>query len=144
MPHPTWMGKIEWFRVHLYQESANKGQDQVLLLYSYEHSKFAGLSEPLLAYRYDNLSIKKSLWGRWNYIKASSWMLKKHGKLNLFIPTVVYHVSALVRDVIARILHLDKLIISQRIKNLDSDTQKYYSKILIKIDCVDTPYNASY
>ena len=51
-PHPTWMGKIEWFRKYRY---AMPGpffcEDQELLLRSYRDSKFATVNEVLFGYR---------------------------------------------------------------------------------------------
>ncbi len=50
LPHPTWMGKIEWFRKHRYR-NVNRAEDQDLLLRSYPTSRFACLPEMLFAYR---------------------------------------------------------------------------------------------
>lgn len=51
-PHPTWMGRIEWFRRYRY---ATPGpylcEDQELLLRSYGGSRFATVPEVLFAYR---------------------------------------------------------------------------------------------
>lgn len=51
-PHPTWMGKISWFRRYRY---ATPGpyfcEDQELLLRSYDKSRFLMIREPLFAYR---------------------------------------------------------------------------------------------
>lgn len=52
LPHPTWMGRIEWFRKHRYAEPAPYFcEDQELLLRSYRTSRFATLDEILFAYR---------------------------------------------------------------------------------------------
>ena len=52
MPHPTWLGKIEWFRKYHY---ASPGpyfcEDQELLLRAYKKSQFACLEQVLLHYR---------------------------------------------------------------------------------------------
>ncbi len=52
LPHPTWMGKISWFRKHRY---AIPGpyccEDQELLLRSYDKSRFEIITKPLFAYR---------------------------------------------------------------------------------------------
>lgn len=51
-PHPTWMGKIEWFRKHRYTVPGPYFcEDQELLLRSYRDSKFATVDEVLFAYR---------------------------------------------------------------------------------------------
>ena len=52
MPHPTWMGKVQWFRHHKYLEPAPYfSEDQELLLRSHTMSVFHSLPETLLAYR---------------------------------------------------------------------------------------------
>lgn len=52
MAHPTWMGKTEWFRRHLYERPGPYCcEDQELLLRVYETSRYHALAEPLLAYR---------------------------------------------------------------------------------------------
>ena len=52
LPHPTWMGKIEWFRKHRYAEPGPFFcEDQELLTRSYRESKFFTINEILFAYR---------------------------------------------------------------------------------------------
>jgi glycosyltransferase involved in cell wall biosynthesis len=52
MPHPTWMGKTEWFRNHPYRSPGPYFcEDQELLLRTHRSSRFAVLPEALLAYR---------------------------------------------------------------------------------------------
>jgi glycosyltransferase involved in cell wall biosynthesis len=51
-PHPTWMGKTQWFRAHRYAVPAPYCcEDQELLLRSYRSSRFVTLNEVLFAYR---------------------------------------------------------------------------------------------
>ena len=55
-PHPTWMGKTEWFRTHRYAVPAPYlCEDQELLLRSYRSSRFATIDEVLFAYRVKNI-----------------------------------------------------------------------------------------
>ncbi len=52
LPHPTWMGKIEWFRKYRYAIPASYFcEDQELLTRSYCESKFFTIDEILFAYR---------------------------------------------------------------------------------------------
>jgi glycosyltransferase involved in cell wall biosynthesis len=52
LPHPTWMGRIAWFRRFRYAEPAPYFcEDQELLLRSYEISHFSMIMQPLFAYR---------------------------------------------------------------------------------------------
>jgi len=51
-PHPTWMGKMEWFRKYRYAEPGPYFcEDQELMLRSYRESRFATVDEILFAYR---------------------------------------------------------------------------------------------
>jgi len=63
MPHPTWMGKLSWFRHYRYRDPAPYCcEDQELLLRAYRNSTYHSLSECLLAYRIrKNVPLKK-LW----------------------------------------------------------------------------------
>ncbi len=51
-PHPTWLGKTEWFRRYRYAAPAPYFcEDQELLLRSFSNSRFETLNEVLFAYR---------------------------------------------------------------------------------------------
>jgi len=52
MPHPTWMGRISWFRNNKYQVPASfLSEDQELLLRASQSSCYATIDEILFAYR---------------------------------------------------------------------------------------------
>lgn len=52
MPHPSWMGRTEWFRQHAYQDPGPYCcEDQELLLRTHYSSCYHTLPERLLAYR---------------------------------------------------------------------------------------------
>ena len=70
MAHPTWMGRIEWFRANPYLPKAVRMEDQELLLRTYAKSTFACLDEVLLAYREESLSLRKNLVARHNFVRA--------------------------------------------------------------------------
>lgn len=65
--HPTWMGRVEWFRKHRYRGALSKAEDQELLLRTYRESRFARLPEVLLGYRMTRVPLKKNLQSRWIY-----------------------------------------------------------------------------
>lgn len=70
LPHPTWMGRIEWFRTNRYREKAVRSEDQDLLLRTYSTSQFASLPETLLGYQESSLSLRKMLRARYSFAKA--------------------------------------------------------------------------
>jgi glycosyltransferase involved in cell wall biosynthesis len=52
LPHPTWMGRIEWFQKYRYAEPGPYFcEDQELLLRSYRESRFGTIDEILFGYR---------------------------------------------------------------------------------------------
>lgn len=74
LAHPTWLGKIEWFRKHPYRREVPFCQDQDLLLRTFEVSNFAAVPEIVLGYR-EVLSLKKILMSR----RAFASALVRHG-----------------------------------------------------------------
>lgn len=55
LPHPTWMGRIDWFRKHRYAKPGPYFcEDQELLLRSYRTSRFGAVDEILFGYRTRN------------------------------------------------------------------------------------------
>lgn len=71
LPHPTWLGKIEWFRRHRYRiPEVLRAEDQELLLRTYHASRFACLPEVLLGYRQPELSLRKVLTARFHLARA--------------------------------------------------------------------------
>jgi len=68
--HPTWMGKIEWFRRFRY---AIPGpyfcEDQELLLRSFADSRFGGISDILFAYRIkEKRNLPRVIKTRWTFL----------------------------------------------------------------------------
>lgn len=72
MAHPTWMGKIEWFRRNYYRPVA-ASEDQELLFRTYQNSRFASVPEVVLGYREDSLSLRYILFQRWHVCKRILW-----------------------------------------------------------------------
>ena len=63
MIHPTWLGKLKWFRRYRYVPRGY-AQDQELLFRAYGESEFAVIPKILLAYRQDPLTIRKLIRAR--------------------------------------------------------------------------------
>lgn len=129
MPHPTWMGRTTWFRAHPYDESARKAQDQILLLTTYRDSRFAGLAAPLLAYRYDAISWRKSLVGRRNYVRAGLSDSRFTASLFPAIRTMCYHGTAVIRDMLGQLLGMRRFIARQRVTEADPDLLAKWAEI---------------
>ena len=72
MAHPTWMGKLEWFKNNKYSEHAPYlCEDQDLLLRTYAKSKFATVNEVLFSYRVSSsVNLCKLLKTRFSYFRC--------------------------------------------------------------------------
>src|SRR5271166_6426083 len=75
-PHPTWCGRASWFRNNPYDASLGYAEDQDLLLRSFRHTRLGAVDSVLLAYRQDQLALKKLLPGRATFV-GSLW---RHGR----------------------------------------------------------------
>jgi glycosyltransferase involved in cell wall biosynthesis len=74
MPHPTWMGKLIWFKKYKYKvPQSYYSEDCELLLRSYESSSFACLPEVLFKYRIkDRINWKSQIRARKAVLKLQS------------------------------------------------------------------------
>lgn len=92
MPHPSWMGKLEWFKKYKYAKPAPYFcEDQELLIRSYVFSHFACLSQCLLHYRLKNsISIKKLWLTYFALFKVQANHFIKKSKVDLCACTLVY------------------------------------------------------
>lgn len=112
MPHPTWMGRAHWFRRNPYDSAARKGQDQALLFRTFRHSRFAGLPDALLGYRYARLSMRKSLVGRFHFVR-SVWT---HGRASDAFRAGGTHAAAATRDLLALATGAGERVIRRRVR----------------------------
>ncbi len=73
MGHPTWMGRADWYRKHLYDARAIRFEDCEILYRSHPYSRFANLPDILLGYRELRGGFQKrwhSRCGRIRYLRA--------------------------------------------------------------------------
>lgn len=100
LAHPTWMGKRSWFVRHRYDERLTKGQDQDLLLRTWQGSRFAALPEILLGYRMEKISVAKSASGRWAYCCRLTEQVRDRSSAVRAVKGMTVHGMALARDLI--------------------------------------------
>ena len=79
--HPTFVGRIEWFRRYGYSQQAIRCEDQDLLLRSYRYSRFSNLPEVLHGYREDKIYLRKILLGRRSFTEIVARELLHRRKL---------------------------------------------------------------
>jgi glycosyltransferase involved in cell wall biosynthesis len=84
LAHPTWMGRLSWFRTRPYWAGAALVADQDLLLRTHSESRFECLPEILLGYREERISARKNLRYRYWFSKAllcEAWRRRSAGYL---------------------------------------------------------------
>ncbi len=101
LAHPTWMGRIEWFRKWRYDPICRKAQDQDLLLRAWRSSRYAALPEPLVGYRQDALSMRKSWLGRYYFSRAILRVTVSEGRLPAGAAAIVLQLAKLMVDTLA-------------------------------------------
>lgn len=71
LAHPTWMGRVSWFRHYRYREpECTRAEDQELMLRSFRQSRFACLPQVLVAYRQGAFGLRRTLRGRRSFLAA--------------------------------------------------------------------------
>jgi glycosyltransferase involved in cell wall biosynthesis len=82
MPHPSWMGRADWFRRFRYRwPEVVRAEDQELLLRALPDSKFHCLPEVLLAYRCGDFNLRKSLLARKNLLNSQLLLFRQRGEI---------------------------------------------------------------
>lgn len=66
MAHPTYCGRLAWFKKHRYSEQAVRCEDQDMLLRAFRTSKYANVQQIVLGYR-EQLSFTKIIRSRWYF-----------------------------------------------------------------------------
>jgi glycosyltransferase involved in cell wall biosynthesis len=107
LAHPTWMGKRDWFASHPYSDQDIRCEDQVLLLRSFAHSRFAALEEVLLGYRVSKIDAGTLGRGRLNYCRRLLARMNDLSSTRWALMGVGVHGVASLRDVV---LHLGRTV----------------------------------
>lgn len=109
-PHPTWMGRIAWFRKYRYRVPQSYFcEDQELLLRSYCKSKFACVPEVQFAYRVRaRINLKRLLRTRWAMFKLQFLHFRAKREfqfvlfaLGIFVSRIVIDLTKLIKQHLA-------------------------------------------
>ena len=126
LPHPTWMGRIEWFRKWGYDPLCRKAQDQDLLLRAWRSSRYAALAEPLVGYRQDAVSLRKSMLGRYYFSRAIVRVSASEGRLTVGVAAVLLQAAKLVADALAVSTGLARMLLKHRARPFtDADAVRW-------------------
>ena len=104
LPHPTWLGRVEWFRKHRYlKPEVLRAEDQELLLRAMSQSHYYCLPEVLLAYRIGGFNLRKSIFSRLELFKAQTNIFLAHKELLYIAKAFFYLFQGYVRDIFRKI-----------------------------------------
>lgn len=127
--HPTYVGRLSWFRRYKYREAAMLAQDQDLLLRSYRHSRYANLPEILLGYREEKINLKKIISGRISWIQILYCEFSRRGKYNPFLRGVLEQGIKGIIDCISVITRLNYHILGQRARVIKKEEKKEWESV---------------
>lgn len=114
LPHPTWVGRLEWFRRWRYDESFDKAQDQELLRRAFRESRYAALAEPLVGYRQDRVSIAKSWRGRRFASRSILQLARRERELLRGWGAVTVQAMKALADTLAIVTGLERTVLRHR------------------------------
>lgn len=102
LPHPTWLGRIEWFRRYRYAQPAPfRCEDQELLLRAHSDSQYHALDTALLAYRVrDSVNMKTRMRTRMALARVQCGYFLQHRAIADLATALVATAARLVRDIL--------------------------------------------
>ncbi len=125
LPHPTWMGRREWFLSHPYSApEVIRAEDQDLLLKAYPVSRYHCIDEVVLAYRLGNYSLKSSLVARYYLFKAQAltfFQRQQYGFLSM--SALVFFAKSLL-DFLRSISLIDRYVSKQKTTPMASELRE--------------------
>lgn len=115
-PHPTWCGKAEWFRKHLYDERMVRAQDQELLLRAVPTSYLSAVDKILLGYRQESVKLSNSIKGRFLFSCAVWHNAHRSGQYARAMKFTLLHILKFGAEVAAVMLGagVEKFLIKKR------------------------------
>jgi glycosyltransferase involved in cell wall biosynthesis len=125
LAHPTWFGRIDWFKRFGYRDVL-RAEDQDLLLRSYRQSCFACIPEVLFAYRLGSASLGRRLQGRKALFSRQFSEFIEHGELgNLGLVSVAF-VARIMMDMVGIVPSFERAhMIRRNVELEDADLMKF-------------------
>jgi glycosyltransferase involved in cell wall biosynthesis len=136
LPHPSWMGRSQWFKTHCYRlPEVIRAEDQELLLRSYPNSQFACLEEVLYGYRQGPFNLRRTFLARKSLLAAQVSIFKQRGEWHHALLAIILTSVKVVIDVLAAIPGCSSLFFSRMGAPVPSEVQTTLRQ------CLDLPPN---
>lgn len=130
MAHPTFMGRIDFFRRWHYRPGAVSMEDQDLLLRSFRNSRFANVPEILFGYRESQLRLPKILKARRYMALRYGQELLRQGQPALAARAVAEQGAKAVYDSVAIGLKLNYRMLKHRAGGISDQEQADWRDVL--------------
>jgi glycosyltransferase involved in cell wall biosynthesis len=102
LPHPTWMGRRQWFETHAYRlPEVRRAEDQELLLRASPDSRYACLGDVLLGYRQGPFQLRRTLVARCSLLVAQLRLLAGRGRWGDAMKAVPQSIAKIGVDLLA-------------------------------------------
>lgn len=114
--HPTVCGRIEFFRLHHYDENYNGTEDHNLWIRGFRGSNYSSIKQPLMYYRDPCVFKLKTYLGRLKTLRRMyrDFMVKDRANTCLLRKLIIMsHIKTIISYMLAK-FHLDSIMISRR------------------------------
>lgn len=129
LAHPTWVGKMEWFRRNPYRTDAVRMEDQDLLFRTFTGSRFAAVPQVVLGYREDSLSLRKLLVARQQLCKLLLRQGLERRQWSNAAVGIAAHVAKGIADTVAILSGLNYRILRHRALPILQDEQDEWRSV---------------
>ena len=90
LPHPTWMGRREWFISHPYRfPEVIRAEDQDLLLQAYPVSRYHCIDDVVLAYRVGRYKLRSTLVARLSLLRAQTFTFCQRHQYGFIVMSIL-------------------------------------------------------
>jgi glycosyltransferase involved in cell wall biosynthesis len=121
--HPTYCGRVGWFRRYGYREEAWREEDQDLLLRSYSSSRFANLGEILLGYREERIKLSSMVTARRNYGRSVALEFLRQRRPFLALWAVAGQAAKAAVDTVAVATRLEYHLLRHRARRITEEEE---------------------
>ena len=138
MPHPTWMGRAEWFRRFNYRfPEVVRAEDQELLLRAMPKSRYHSLPDVLLAYRQFDFNYRKTMRARRTLLLAQLEILSSRREWLPLLEAVSITAVKVAADSIASIPGLNFVFFSRMGFHVPDELLMRFEKLKADTGAVD-------
>ena len=129
MFHPTWMGRAEWFQRHPYNVNARCSEDQELLYRALPESTYANVTDVLLGYREERISLWQNARARWQMSWRVAVLAIRRGRPDHALLNAIAHAIKAALDVIAVATGASHRILRQRAGRITPEEEQQWGRV---------------